>query len=239
MVDRNPLCFSKMFFYEQFMSDRFTPTKSGAFEAGPWLRRLPPDLIATLKAAADVRKVPRGVRLREIGDTAEHLIGVESGVIALHTDDEEQQDVIGHVFWPGDWLGVAALLLDVPIALGGSALIDSSVVFLHRSQIEKIAARQPQVWRGIAVLSAMNAHLATRIARGTRIKSPTLRCASTLERLVGRQDLPCELPVTQFQVADICGLSRGAVATALASLERDGKIARGYGSISVLKRLIG
>ena len=84
------------------MRDR-TPKLDRAFSAAPWLHNLPPDLIEALKAAAKVRTILAGCRLSEIGDVPDFLVGVESGVMALHTDNEEQLDIIGHIFAPGDW----------------------------------------------------------------------------------------------------------------------------------------
>lgn len=214
------------------MRDR-TPKLDRAFGAAPWLHNLPPDLIEALKAAAKVRTILAGCRLSEIGDVPDFLVGVESGVMALHTDNEEQLDTIGHIFAPGDWYGVAAILVHTPRFIGSSALTDARVVQVSRREIERIAAQHPILWRAIAVLSAMNTQLATRVARDALIKSPAERCAATLLRLAGRQPLPCELPLTQSQFAEICGLSRGAVAKALSDLELAGKVARGYASITV------
>jgi CRP-like cAMP-binding protein len=209
----------------------------GAFGAGGWLGSLPPELVATLKSTARTRSVRAGQRLSELGDTADSLIGVDDGVLAVHTDDEDQHDIVGHLFWPGDWFGVAAILIDTPRFVGTSALTDARIVHLPRRAVERIAEDQPILWRGLAMLSAVNVQLAARIARDALLRSPAKRCAATLDRLVGTQPFPCDLPITQTQLADICGLSRGAVAKTLSDLERGGGVSRGYASITVHRRL--
>ncbi|ABG33220.1 Crp/Fnr family transcriptional regulator [Roseobacter denitrificans] len=192
-------------------------------------------MVKTLENAAHTLDLKAGQRFSEIGDTAHCLIGVNRGVLALHTDDQERHDVIGHVVWPGDWFGVASVLIDTPRFIGSSAHVDARVVLINRRSIERIAQEHPTLWRGVAVLAAQNAMLATRIARDNLLRSPTERCVATLDRLVGRQCLPCDLPITQGQFAEICGLSRGAAAKVLAGLERKGQISRGYASITVEK----
>ena len=214
------------------MRDR-TPKLDRAFGAAPWLHNLPPDLIEALKAAAKSAPSSRVVGSVRSATCQTFLSAWKSGVMALHTDNEEQLDTIGHIFAPGDWYGVAAILVHTPRFIGSSALTDARVVQVSRREIERIAAQHPILWRAIAVLSAMNTQLATRVARDALIKSPAERCAATLLELAGRQPLPCELPLTQSQFAEICGLSRGAVAKALSDLELAGKVARGYASITV------
>jgi CRP-like cAMP-binding protein len=193
-------------------------------------------VVEALKGSAQTRSLKAGQRLNQLGDTPDSLIGVDHGALALHTDDEDRQDMIGHVFWSGDWFGVASILTDTPRLLGSSALTEVRVVQVPRRSIERIAKDRPILWRGIAVLSALNAQLATQVARDALLRSPAERCAATLDRLIGRQPLPCDLPITQYQFAEICGLSRGAVAKALSDLERDGALSRGYSSITLKRK---
>lgn len=208
-------------------------TQAGAFGDSLWLRNLPTTVMKALESSAQTLELKARQRVSEIGDAADCLIGVSQGALALHTDDEEEQDVVGHIFWPGDWFGVASVLIDTPRFLGSSALMDARVVLMSRRSVERIARDQPILWRSVAVLAAQNAMLATRIARDHRLKSPREKCVATLDRLIGRHPLPCRLPITQTQFAEICGLSRGAVAKVLAELERAGRISRRFSTIQV------
>ena len=209
------------------------PIKTSAFDNSVWQQFLPLEALQDMKNATQQRTLHPGQRLSEIGETSNYLFGVERGFVAIHTDDDHQLDVIGHIFGPGEWFGIAAILSDKPRFVGSSALTDVRVLQVPKIAFERLAQKHPILWKAIAVLSAMNAEVAVRVARDTLIKSPTDRCAATLNRLVGRQPLPCELPITQSQLADICSLSRGAVSKALAALEATGFIARGYSSITV------
>lgn len=211
----------------------YKPLNGSAFDNSVWEKFLAPEALQDMKNATQQRTLHPGQRLSEIGDTSNHLIGVERGFVAIHTDDDHQLDVIGHVFGPGEWFGIAAILSDKPRFVGSSALTDVRILQLPKNAFESLAQKHPNLWRAIAVLSAMNAEVAIRVARDTLIKSPTDRCAATLNRLVGRQPLPCELPITQSQLADICSLSRGSVSKALTALEATGAITRGYSSITV------
>ncbi|MFK7867761.1 MAG: Crp/Fnr family transcriptional regulator [Roseobacter sp.] len=199
----------------------------------PWMQGMPKEVRTAFDRALRVRALQAGQLLTELGEPAQSLIGVKAGAIALHTDDVESQDIVGHIMWPGDWYGVATILTDVPRVLGSSALTDASVYVLTRSAVERLAEEHPIFWRAAAVLASLNAMLATRIARDNLLRSPTEKCTATLDRLIGRQSLPCDLPITQSQFAHICGLSRGAVAKVLSELERAGKTSRRYSAIRV------
>lgn len=218
--------------YEHFMKNPKQIDRS-AFDNSVWQQFLPSEALQDMKTATQSRSFHPGQRLSEIGDISSHLIGVERGFVAIHTDDDHQLDVIGHIFGPGEWFGIAAILSDKPRFVGSSSLTEVRVVQLPKKAFERIAQEHPILWKAIAVLSAMNAEIAVRVARDTLLKSPTDRCAATLNRLVGRQPLPCELPITQSQLADICSLSRGSVSKALTALEATGAIARGYSSLTV------
>ncbi|WP_282063710.1 hypothetical protein [Roseobacter litoralis] len=61
--------------------------QAGAFGDGLWLRTLPATVVKTLESSAQTLELKAGQRFSEIGDTAHCLIGVNRGVLALHTDD--------------------------------------------------------------------------------------------------------------------------------------------------------
>ncbi|MDW3222525.1 MAG: Crp/Fnr family transcriptional regulator [Paracoccaceae bacterium] len=203
--------------------------------SAPWLDGMPTEAIAQLRSTSLPFALSSGRRLTAIGDTADCLIALRDGFVGIHTDDEEHHDVIAHIFGPGDWFGVAAILFDGARIIGSSALSDVQGLKIPKSAIERVAEVHPTLWRGIAILAVAGTQIAISSGREKMIKSPTDRCAATFVRLVGRQPLPCRLPITQNQLAEICGLSRGAVAKALSVLEDKGVIKRGYSSISVLK----
>jgi len=203
--------------------------------AASWLKGMPADAIAQLNSNSLPFALSSGRRLTDIGDTADCLIGLRNGFVSIHTDDAEQHDVIAHIFGPGDWFGVAAILFDGARIIGSSALSDVQGLKIPKSAIERVAEEHPTLWRGVAILAVAGTQIAISSGREKMIKSPIDRCGATLVRLVGHQPLPCNLPITQNQLAEICGLSRGAVARALSVLEDNGVIKRGYSSITVLK----
>ncbi|MEM1235463.1 MAG: Crp/Fnr family transcriptional regulator [Pseudomonadota bacterium] len=203
--------------------------------SAPWLDGISTEAIDQLKSTALPLSLSSGRRFTDIGDTADCLIGLRDGFVGIHTEDEQSQDVLAHILGPGNWFGVAAILSDGTRLIGSSALNDVQGLKIPKSAIESIAEKYPILWRGIAVLAVAGTQIAISSGREKMIKSPIDRCAATFVRLVGHQPLPCRLPITQNQLAEICGLSRGAVAKALSVLEDKGVIKRGYSSITVIK----
>lgn len=203
--------------------------------AAPWVAVLPAEVVSDLAAQLQHTSLVSGKRLYEAGDVSDGIYGVRHGMAAIHSDDADRADILAHLLGPGAWFGEAGALSGRPRIVSLVARTDLALWHLSQARLFALADRHPVVWRGLGVLCAANSGIAVQVARDLMLTHPADRVCATLSRLVGAQPLPCALPLTQGELAVLCGLSRGPVARILAQQEAAGTVARGYGCIQVLR----
>ena len=201
-----------------------------------WLRTLPSDLQATIIERSTRISVARSQAVFSLFDPPGGLYGVVNGHIGIQTHEEDRGAVLVHLVGAGGWFGVQSVMLGGPRRIGAVALSDSVLISLSLARLQDLLGREPAAWRHLGLLVAINAGIAAEIASNLLIRDPERRCLATLGRLVGGLGgLPHALPLTQDQLSDMCGLSRGAISGVLNRLERRGMIERGYREIRVLQ----
>ena len=189
-------------------------------EASKWLSRLPADLAHIIVSKAARRSLKRGSTLFNLGDPPGPIFGVETGVVAIQTDDSETEIVIGHLFGPGAWFGENSVLLGLPRQVGAVVKShDATVLSISPSSIEAIASETPAIWRALAGLGAMNANVAVETARNLMIRSPIERVSAVLDRITNSLSQEAIVPITQEELAVMCALSRGSISRVLGVLE--------------------
>lgn len=199
-----------------------------------WFQALPEPAAQELRSLARERQVKAGVRFYETGEALHGFFGILSGFASVHVDDAEMTDTFGHLHGPGIWVGEFSILLGQSL-VGITAHTDLRLVQLAKSDFEKVAAKYPEIWKALAMQTGITGRLCIQIARDLLLRDPFERCNATLRRLTLNQPLPCELPITQHDLAEICGLSRGVVSRCLSKMEREGLVQRGYGHITLLR----
>ena len=182
----------------------------------------------------------QGDLIYDIGDAPGGIFGIQSGIVGVRTDDHDLSVVYGHLMGRGAWFGENAVLTGAGRQVSMVALSpEVRVAAVSLKQLEDIAQAQPQFWRALAGLSAINAGVAIQIARDLMIRDAYARCRAVLSRLALSLGTDCPLPVSQEELAEMCGMSRGALSKVLGTLERSGALIRGYRSIVLLPAILG
>ncbi|MEM8732307.1 MAG: Crp/Fnr family transcriptional regulator [Pseudomonadota bacterium] len=191
-----------------------------------WLAGVPDTVARALLARCEPVDVARGDGLYEIGAPAKEVYLICDGVIGLQGLVDPKR--IGHLLGPSAWFGEGAVLAGLPRLLSVTAMTDARLVRLPMSEIDSAGQSYPGLWRGLAVLSAHNCAVTTRVARDLMISRPEDRVAAVLARLQDGLGGAQDIPLSQEQLADMCVLSRGAVSRILARMEAAGTVRRGY-----------
>lgn len=92
------------------------------------LRRLKPETVTRLKAAAHEQKVAKGGMLFHEGKIPHHVYFVLAGKLKLYTTDQQGREQIVHLASNGDLMGYRAVLGGDSFSCGASALEDSVVL---------------------------------------------------------------------------------------------------------------
>jgi CRP/FNR family nitrogen fixation transcriptional regulator len=174
----------------------------------------------------------QGVRMRferneEVfgaGESAEYVYRVISGAIRTmrFSSDGRRQILAFHL--PGDVFG---LELERTHELSAEAVVESEVLLVRRSIVEKGVAEDVTAARALLELAAGQLHeaqehalLLGRKGAGERVAAFLLRLA---DRFTARQEL--DLPMSRLDIADYLALTIETVSRAFTQMERDRAIA--------------
>jgi CRP/FNR family transcriptional regulator, nitrogen fixation regulation protein len=174
----------------------------------------------------------QGVRMRfkrneEVfgeGERAEHVYRVMSGAVRTirFSTDGRRQIVAFHL--PGDVFGLER---NAEHSFSAEALIDSDVLLLRRSLIDKAAAESVAAAQALLQLSAGLLHEAQEHALVLGRKGAGERVAAFILKLAERCNTgrELELPMSRADIADYLALTIETVSRAFTQMERDRAIA--------------
>lgn len=136
----------------------------------------------------------------------------------------------------GDSWGELAIFAKNSRVVDGLARSRCVLRFIRANAFEGALAQNPLAMR--TLLGALSAQLqeSLDINAGIRSGSARARVAGLLATLSGKAPLPAAVDMSQHELAELLGLSRMTVNSALRDYERDGYLRREYGRIEVLDR---
>ncbi|NOD92474.1 cyclic nucleotide-binding domain-containing protein [Ruegeria sp. HKCCD4884] len=206
-----------------------------AISSSAWLSQIPNGIAETLLARATEVSFKRDALIYEFDDPPGGIYGVQSGIVAIRTDDGDTGVVYGQLFGVGAWFGESAALLGMRRQVGVTVLSETARLYsVSRASLEQTAARDATLWRALAGLSALNNGVAIQVARDLMIRKPRERFLAVLKRLSKSIEPEQSLPLSQDELAVMCALSRGSISRLLSALEEEGQIERSYRSIRLL-----
>lgn len=218
------------------MDKNIRPDLKKHLSQSAWLNALPPALRDMLLARSTRLRLVRDELLYDFGDPAGGLYGVYEGAVAIRVDDSDSGTIFGHLLGSGTWFGEISAMTRGPRTIGVSVQSrECSFLAVSLADLDRITAAHPDFWRYLGLLTAMHAATSLQTARDLLIRDPRERVWSVLSRLDQSVGKWGPIPLTQEELADMCGLSRGAVARALAGFEASGQLRRGFREITVLR----
>lgn len=174
----------------------------------------------------------QGVRMRferneEVfgaGEAADYVYRVVSGAVRTmrFSSDGRRQILAFHL--PGDVFGFE---LERTYDLSAEAVLDSEIVLIRRSLVEKAAAEDASAARALLEFAAGQLHHAQEHALVLGRKGAGERVAAFLLQLADRFTAPHELdlPMSRLDIADYLALTIETVSRAFTQMERDRAIA--------------
>jgi CRP/FNR family transcriptional regulator, cyclic AMP receptor protein len=165
--------------------------------------------------------------------------GLAEGILSVGLDHLDRPDAVLHLAFPSSWGGAAEVILGRGKLTPLTARTDVTVLVLSAAKFREIASVDPEAWRWLALLPAINISTTIRIIDDLLIQSAKRRVASTLMRLSGhRPDLvptfPRDVQLSQEELADAVNLSRTVLGEILQELSREGAIEKTYRTIRVI-----
>jgi CRP/FNR family transcriptional regulator, cyclic AMP receptor protein len=205
-----------------------------------WLSQIDPAIRHGLLEAASLRNFVDGEMIYGFEQKQTCLWGVVSGAVRLFVAMSEQDPRLAHCAGPGFWFGAAPVITGGTRTLRAMASGSVRLCSIDRSVVVKMAERNPEVWRSVAVLSIINEGTAIGAAEDLMMRAPRKRLVATLLRMAGWrhgfQGVPpmTAVPMTQLELAESSSLSRSSAAAIMKDLAARGLIRTDYRSIAIL-----
>lgn len=188
-------------------------------------------------AAARRRKYKRGEAICREGDPGDTLYLLDRGHVAIRVTTPAGDTATMRVLGPGSQFGEIAVIESTPRSATVVAIDAVECLSLHRDVIHQLRSDHPTVDR-VLLSAALNEvrRLTASLAEALYLQVPK-RLAKTLHGLL---DVFSEgvIPLTQDDIAGLCGTTRQTANEVLQSLVADGAIMLSRGRITVVDRKI-
>lgn len=202
-----------------------------ALSRGRWFAALDPALAAELVAAGRVVILDAGQWIYSEGDEEPGLCLVIDGVLRLEASVGRDRDVLLGLARPGQAIGQSRRFGGGRRIVTVRAQRAARVLLVPDAALPGIAARQPGAWPATMALLYDQLDAAVHGAALNLCLSPRARVAARLAQLA---DDKGEVPATQADLAEMCGLSRKSASGHILALAKRGWVAPGYRSLRVL-----
>lgn len=206
-------------------------------EGDPWFASLEAPLCTRILSRIRLRSFAQDARIYRIGDPPDGLHAVVDGEVRLVAYPAPGRQILNMILRPGNWFGEVSVLDGGPRPHDAIATRPTLIASLAPPDIDALAAEAPGFYRHVGTLSCRHQRASLRFIGALLTASPEDRILALAHTAASRDDEGvATLRMTQEDIAGLVGLSRQHLNTLLAAMERDGRIARGYGVIRLLDR---
>lgn len=194
-----------------------------------WFARCTAPVQEALAAAGRTVALRAGQWVYGEGDECTGIAMVLDGMLRLEAAVGQRTVLVG-IARTGDAIGQSQRRGGGPRIVTARASRASLVVTVGDLALERIGGEHPALWRAVSELVYGQLDASVHGLAQMLALPPRARIAA---RLMAFADSGVA-PLTQADLAELCGLSRKAVSAHLAALERSGTIARAYGKVQLL-----
>lgn len=170
-----------------------------------------------------------------VGDPYHGMYALVSGVLRVELSTMGEDYRIASVKQPVFWFGEGASLAKSAFYVTITAATPASLLFLPHSDFERLIENAAYC-RAFSVLLIEHFDEASQVIAQLLEGDVESRIAARLALLAERSgpQQPQAIPITQSDLAEMCGLSRPTVQQVLSNLEKRGLIRAGYRRIEVI-----
>lgn len=203
--------------------------------ASGWLARESREFQDALLWRCHLRDFGEKEALFHEGDPCVGLFALVSGVVRIEFATPDRDYRIATIKQPVFWCGTSAAISRSSYFVTAMTGSPVTALFLPLDEFERMAENAAYC-RAFARLSIEHYEEAQQVVGRLLIGDAEHRVAARLALLAEKASgpLPLVVPVTQADLAEMCGLSRLTIQQVLGALEKRGFIKTGYRKITVL-----
>jgi CRP/FNR family transcriptional regulator, cyclic AMP receptor protein len=205
--------------------------------AWPLLASLPEPQVRELLSLARRRRFDRHEVVFHEGDPGDVVHLINRGRVGLRVTTPLGDTVTLRILGPGSVFGELALLDPAPHNATVVALERTETLVLHRDHFDELRRQHPEVDRIlIDSLVAEVRRLSIQLLEALYVPVPRrveLRLIDLVEQYGRDGQGPVDIPLTQDDLAELCGASRTTVNKVLRALEVEGLVAVSRGHVRI------
>lgn len=207
----------------------------------PWLAAQSRDFVDALLSAARLRDLPAGATVIDADGRETGLHFLVQGCIQLTVPRPHQEVSLAHILLPGEWFGEVSALSGLGSPGEYRARGRCVTLSVPRMELVRLQRRSPLAAAAmLALLAAATRRLAEVVADAAGLDPP----GRVISKLLTLSAPPAgdesndtrSLPVSQFELAELCSVSRATIRKVLGELEARQAVTCSYAEIRVLKR---
>lgn len=195
---------------------------------------IPPDCLLKLERTSSLRKYPKNTILFMEGDDNSQLFVIKSGLICIHTDDNEGRQLVLNYMGPGEYFGELSLLDAKPRSASASTVEDSSLLTISREHFRSFMREYPELYEVLMVELVDRIRALTGNVKDMALLDVYGRVAHTLERLCN-PSVEVSPKLTHQDIANMVGASREMVSRVMKELVVGGYIEVQQKQVHILK----
>ncbi len=209
------------------------PTRTLEFGLRGLLDALPDPIRKALEAAAVPIRYRDGALIQSRGDSTPGLSMVRTGAVRIGNIGADGSHLTTAVFGAGQTFGEMTLFGELPRTFDARAFGPTTIDHVSQVRFEHLLDEQPELGRFILRSLSLQLHAALEFIDDARRLPLLVRVAKLLADMTRVGSDKATLETTQSAVANTLGVTRVSVANALAELEREGLLRRGYARIEI------
>jgi len=219
--------------YCKIFYNRFVPTRTLEFGLPGLLNALPAPIRKAVAEAAVPIRYRDGALVQSRGDATPGLSIVRSGAVRIGNIGADGSHLTTAVFGAGQTFGEMTLFGDLPRTFDARAFGPTTIDHVSQVRFERLLDEYPALSRFILRSLSLQLHSALEFIDDTRRLPLLVRVAKVLANMARLATDEASLETTQTALANTLGVTRVSVANALAELEREGLLIRGYARIEI------
>lgn len=203
----------------------------------PILDAIPIEQARAVLAVARRSSLQRGEPVFHEGDAGNSLYLLEKGKVAIRVTTPLGDVATLRILSAGDFFGELAVIAPGRRNATVVALEDVEVLSIHKDQIERLRGQNPGVDQVlISALVAEVRRLSSQLLHAMYVPLPqrVAQCLLDLADAYALKPGPVTIPLTQEDIAGLCGASRPSTNQVLKALQAEGSIELARGKVVVL-----
>jgi CRP/FNR family transcriptional regulator, cyclic AMP receptor protein len=189
---------------------------------------LPAEIRRDLRKTAIVRQYDDGQIIQQRGDASDGFWVIESGQVKMGRYGADGDMRVVAILGAQDSFGEPSCIGEFPRVADAVALGPTELLWISAASFFETLDRSPTTARAVLKMVSAQLQEALDTLMVVRKMPATKQLARTLVALCGTRSPPVTLTIRHDELAELVGVSRMTVGTALARLEADGLLTRHY-----------